>query len=228
VTVASRPASKLPDQRKALPAREGRQAKVLVTATQVALKRTRNSSGEHPAQTPVGVVHVFEPEPPEGVEPLEWVLLTGEPLQTDQDVRKVIALYCDRWLIEEFNKAIKTGCAFEKRQFATYEALRKVLAMCMPIAWSMLLFRAESRVDSELPAESIIHPVRLQILGRAAKRYKLPPNPTVKDVAYAVASLGGHLKRNGPPGWQTLRRGMDRLLTLEEGWFLSRETSDQS
>jgi hypothetical protein len=41
---------------------------------------------------------------------------------------------------------------------------------------------------------------------------------TVRDALYAVAGLGGHLKNNGPPGWQTLARGTQALLLLEAGW----------
>jgi hypothetical protein len=38
----------------------------------------------------------------------------------------------------------------------------------------------------------------------------------------AIAKLGGHLKRNGDPGWITLGRGYERLLILEEGWKLAK------
>ena len=42
--------------------------------------------------------------------------------------------------------------------------------------------------------------------------------PTVEQALLAVAALGGHLKRNGPPGWKVLLRGMTRLLDYEAGW----------
>jgi len=41
---------------------------------------------------------------------------------------------------------------------------------------------------------------------------------TVKDAMLAVAGLGGHLRRNGDPGWLVLGRGMHDLLLLELGW----------
>ena len=34
----------------------------------------------------------------------------------------------------------------------------------------------------------------------------------------AIAGLGGHLTRNGDPGWIVLGRGMYELLVLELGW----------
>jgi hypothetical protein len=46
----------------------------------------------------------------------------------------------------------------------------------------------------------------------------------------AVASLGGHLKSNGDPGWIVLGRGLHDLLLLELGWRAREEAarSDQS
>jgi len=228
VTVSSQKASQLPDQKAAHPARDGRAAEVCVTATQVTTKRTRNSEKRYPARTALNMVHVFEPSPPEGNVPVEWVLLTNEPIDTDEEIAAIIDVYRQRWLIEEFFKAIKTGCAYEKRQLETYLGLTHVLAMTLPIAWNMLLLRTQSRTNSSLPASSMIDPFRLKVIKAHSKRYKLPEQPTLRDVAYAIAGMGGHLKRNGPPGWLTLGRGFERLLTLEEGWLVSMKTFNQS
>ena len=228
VSVSKRKSSKLPDQKRLYPARDGRLASICVTATTVRVKRTRNSSKDYPAETQLGVVHVFEPEPPTGETPLEWILLTNQPLETDEQLREVVACYRQRWLIEELFMAIKTGCVFEKRQLSNYHALKNALAMTLPVAWNLLLLRTQSRTDSSLPANAFVPSSRLEILRAHAVRYKLPENPTLKDVAYAIAGMGGHLKRNGPPGWRTLRRGFTRLLTLEEGWTKARATCDQS
>ena len=233
IQVTARKGSRLPEQRKVHPSRDGREAHVCVTATQVVLERTRNSPKAYPAKTPINVVHAFESQPPPGECPVEWVLLTSEPIDTDDELSRVVDKYRQRWLIEEFFKAIKTGCAFEKRQLETYHSLRNALAMTLPIAWEMLLLRSQSRQPgaSSPPATTFVDPLRLDVLREASKRqkrYVLPPAPTLRDVAYAVAALGGHLRRNGPPGWLTLRRGYDRLLTLEEGWLMSRERCDQS
>lgn len=228
VNVSPRKASKLPDQRQIYPTRKGRAAQVAVTATTVTVKRTRHSPKQFPPRTTLNVVHVFEPAPPTGQAPVEWVLLTNEPISTEEEIQKVVGIYRQRWLIEEYFKAIKTGCIFEKRQLETYRRLLNALALTIPVAWSMLLLRAQSRAEQSLPAETCIDPFRLQVLAAHAKRNKLPKNPTVRDVAFAIAGMGGFLKRNGTPGWQTLRRGYAKLLTFEEGWIMSRQTCDQS
>jgi len=116
----------------------------------------------------------------------------------------------------------------EGRQLDSYQTLKIALALTLPIAWSMLLMRTQSRSNDNIPAKNLMEPLRLKILIAHSVRYKLPTEPTLKDVAYAIAGMGGHLKQNGPPGWQTLMRGFERLLTLEEGWLMSRKTCDQS
>jgi hypothetical protein len=35
----------------------------------------------------------------------------------------------------------------------------------------------------------------------------------------ALAELGGHLRKNGPPGWAILGRALERLLLIEVGWI---------
>jgi hypothetical protein len=55
------------------------------------------------------------------------------------------------------------------------------------------------------------------VLKATAKR-PIPNNPNVHDAMLAIAALGGHLPRNGDPGWIVLGRGMHDLLLLELGW----------
>jgi hypothetical protein len=48
----------------------------------------------------VWVVRAWEPEPPEGVEPLEWVLLTSVPVQTVEHAWERVDWYRARWIVE--------------------------------------------------------------------------------------------------------------------------------
>ena len=80
----------------------------------------------------------------------------------------------------------------------------------------MLLARGASRAHPNGAATSVLSRTQLHLLKHKLKLAKLPT--TAKDAAYAVARLGGHLKRNGDPGWLTLGRGFERLLFLEAGW----------
>ena len=56
------------------------------------------------------ILEVREVSAPAGVTPLRWVLCTDEQVATLADAQRVIHYYEQRWLIEEFHKALKTGC----------------------------------------------------------------------------------------------------------------------
>lgn len=197
-------------QRKRHPSRAPRLAQLQI---QGAMARVRSSSSQQSLE--LNFVRVLELDPPAGSEPVIWNLVTTESVQTEEDLLRVVDIYRARWVIEEFFKAIKTGCAFEKRQLGSYHALLNALAVLTPLAWSLLRLRDTSRRFPEAPGAPLLTPTLLAILRQLGPR-PLPAEPTARDVTYAVAALGGHLKRNGDPGWITLGRGFERLLEAEE------------
>ena len=60
--------------------------------------------------------------------------------------------------------------------------------------------------------------LQLRILAHLVP--KLASQSTVQQALWAVASIGGHMRGNGEPGWQILYRGLAKLMALEEGWLL--------
>jgi hypothetical protein len=152
-------------------------------------------------------------------------LVTTEPIETPEDIERVVDFYRARWLIEEFFKALESGCDFEGRQLETRAALLNALALFSAVAWRLLLLRSLAREHSDEPAEEALTEVQLKILRRESKRVALGASVTVREAYLAIAGLGGHLKRNGEPGWQTLGRGFEDLLQFERGWALHEEDS---
>ena len=63
------------------------------------------------------LVVVRELEPPKGRKPLSWVLLTNVPVTNEHEAWERAYWYECRWVIEEYHKAQKTGCAIEDMQF---------------------------------------------------------------------------------------------------------------
>ncbi len=187
------------------------------------LQRPNHVGAHRPKWLPVNVVHVVEVAAPAGTKPIEWTLLTTEPVATASDVLAVVDSYRARWVIEEYFKALKQGCAVEKRQLESYDALCKALAILMPIAWKLLELRSLGRADGTRPAHEALSITQLTIL-RACGSMKLGKKPTCRDAMLAVAALGGHIKNNGDPGWQVLGRGLERLLLLEIGWSAATST----
>src|SRR4051812_18120017 len=163
--------------------------------------------------------------PPVGETAIEWMLFTSEPIGTLAEIEAVVAHYPARWIIEEYFKALKTGCAFEKRQLCSYEGLLRALALMIPLAWTLLELRTLGRETTQRAATEIFSSEQLRLLGALLEkgRRKLLPNPTVRDAMLGIAGLGGHIKNNGDPGWQVLGRGFRRFLEAEEVWLLCKE-----
>ncbi len=197
--------------------RDGRKARLAFAAAHVVLERPRVDADGDPIN--VNVVHVIEVEPPEGEEPVEWLLLTTEPIATVDDIEFVVDSYRARWVIEEYFKALKTGCAYEARQLESYDALRRALAIYAVIAWRLLWMRYLTQHAPTTPASVVATKAELGVL-RAQKR--IGADATVGDFLNAVAKMGGHIKRNGPAGWQVLWRGYRTLGDLAAGFALGR------
>lgn len=199
------------------PARRSRIAKLSIAALPIELPRTGDSGKAGPATIKLSVIHVFETKAPAGEPAVEWFLLTSLPIDTAEAIAFVVDCYRARWVIEEFFKALKTGCQYERRQLDSAESLLNALAIFAPVAWRLLLLRHLARSDAKAPARAALTEKQLEVL-RAVTRTPLPTRPKARDAMLAIASLGGHLKNNGDPGWLVMGRGMHDLLLLERGW----------
>jgi hypothetical protein len=216
IQLAKRPLAQQPKKRRRHPPREARPAQLAAQAKRVTIRRAKHVSREFPEAITVNLVRVFEPNAPDGCDAIEWMLLTTERIDSRSAIADVIDAYCARWWIEEYFKAIKTGCAFEKRQLENRNAVLNALALFAPIAWRLLLLRSLSRAETEHPATAVLTALQIRILERH-ERTQLKHGATVKDAMFAIAALGGHIKNNGPPGWQVLGRGFEDLLLMERG-----------
>jgi len=224
VRLTPRSARKAERTRGRHPAREERDATLQIRWGAITLPRRQYTESRTPT-LPLWAVHVWEPHPPPNEASIEWMLFTSEPIETLADATAAVDHYRARWLIEEYFKALKTGCAFEKRQLTTFDGLVRALAMFIPMAWHLLVLRHLGRADSPLPVIHYFDREQLVLLRKLLdrRRYRLPPRPTLRDVMLGIGALGGHIANNGPPGWIVLGRGLTRLLDAEVGWRLARE-----
>ena len=206
-------------QRLAHPARNGRVATVSFAACPVVLQRPRDHRASPlPATVAVNVVFGWEAQPPPGETPVEWWLVTTEPIDTIEHVLQIVEWYRTRWLIEEFFKCLKTGCAYEQRQLESLDTLLVALALLAPIAWQLLLMRHLARELPETRATVALTGRQLAILRTTPAGAPLVATPSLRDALLVVARLGGHLRQNGEPGWLVLARGMQKLRDMEAGW----------
>jgi hypothetical protein len=181
--------------------------------------RTQEAKGWPPLV--VWVIHVWEPEPPEGEEALEWFLLTSVPTPTREQAEQRVDGYRARWMVEDFHQGLKTGCQIEQRHLQDYESLRTLLGLLAPMAVRLMQLRAASRQDPEQPASQILPPDVVEVVAHLDHRSA--ETMSVQQCWYAIARYGGYQgrKSDGPPGWKTLWRGWLHIQTLLEGVHLA-------
>lgn len=222
VPISRRSATSIPVKSTSLLPREARIAKLSVRAVTVEIRKPQALPNDLPMWLELNAVYVQEVDAPEAVEPVQWVLLTTEPIDTYKDVVTVIEYYRTRWVIEEWHKAIKTGCKVEDLQLESYEALKNAITMYLVLAWRMLLMRTLARSEPNAPAEIALSSAEIVVLREFQSDARLPKNPTVGQAFIAIAMMGGYIKHKVPPGWLTLARGFEKLILLENGWSAGR------
>ena len=167
---------------------------------------------------PLWAVELREVQPPAGATPLRWVLYTFETVTTVADARRVIDWYELRPTIEDYHKALKTGCHVERRYYETAARLERVTGLLSVVAVRLLQLKTAARETPDRPAVEVA-PAQWVKLVQLARRKPVNPRITLREFVRAVASLGGHLgrKRDGEPGWITLWRGFEKLMLLARG-----------
>lgn len=221
VYLSRRSGGRPPATRSTHPDRETRSAKLEIGVGSAVFVRPDGYPLGWRSEISLNILHVTEKEPPDGVEPVDWLLYTTLPVESAGDALRVVDLYRRRWLIEEFFKALKTGCAAEELQLESAQTLKKMLAILIPSAWRLMALRTLSRDERDLPASQVLDEVELAVLRTQPAGKSLPAAPTIKQVTLAIARLGGLLRQNGAPGWAVLHRGLQVLIGLSEGWRLA-------
>jgi hypothetical protein len=176
----------------------------------------------------VNLVEVMEVDPPEGEVPVSWVLVTTLPVDTPEQVAAVVDAYRARWLIEEWFKAMKTGCAYEDRQLESIDTLLKAFVLLAPVATRLLTLRWLAHNETDCPATVVLSVDEIKFL-RAIERTRkreLSTAPTAYDVMLAIAKMGGFLTSNKVPGWRVLGRGFEEFSLMYEGYLIAREVGE--
>jgi hypothetical protein len=205
----------------AKPGQAARQARVSVGWAPLQVLPPHVRRGEYEKKPlRLWVVHVREEQPPQGVEPLEWLLLTNVPATTVADAWERVDWYSCRWVLEEYHKAQKTGCGIEKLQFGSAQALEPMIALLSVVAVTLLKLRdAARRPDAkERRADEVVDRRYVEVLS-SWRLGQLKPDWSSYEFFMALARLGGHQNRKGDhrPGWVVLWKGWMALQHMVDG-----------
>jgi hypothetical protein len=203
-----------------VPARHGHQARstqLQLAFGQMTLLPPRNEPRASKDPVTVWVIRVWEEQAPEGVEPLEWILLTSVPTTTLEQAWERVDWYRCRWSVEDYHQCLKSGCRIEERQLQSVDGLIRLLGLLSPLAVRLVQIRGLARSQPERPAHEVLEPLLLAVVAQRSGHS--PATMTVGTFWTEVARLGGYLARShdGPPGWRTIWKGWLSLQTFLDG-----------
>ena len=133
------------------PASPARTARVTVRAQTLTIPRTRTRRDGVP-QVTCTVVAILETQPPAGVkDPVEWFLMTDEPVHTLADADRVAAWYRQRWAIETWHRTLKSGIKVEECRLASYDRMQRFLVLAAILAWRIDWMTRIARAAPDAP-----------------------------------------------------------------------------
>lgn len=195
------------------PAAEAREAKVEVRVKVVTMPKTRTRTDGQKSIT-MTVVSAIEVAPPKGIkDPLEWHLMTDQPVTSLAEAERIIAWYRQRWAIETWHRTLKSGIKVEDCRLSTYDRMQRYISLAAILAWRIDWMVKVAREQPETPVEALLDPMEIEILKRSS-RNRSKQLLTIRDGIRQIAMLGGFtgLKSAGEPGSLTLWRGWTELM----------------
>jgi hypothetical protein len=217
---------------RARPDRPKRCVNLALRFGRVTLVRPRGTrERDLPKHVAVSLVEVVERDPPPGVEPIEWRLLTTHAVEDDMAAWRIVDWYRRRWTIEQFFRTLKQqGLQLEDSQVEDADRLLKLTAIAAQAACLTLqLVHARDGASGE-PAEIAFSDAEIDALdalipsleGRTALQKNPHPPRSLAWAAWAIAKLGGWdgYPASRPPGPITFKHGLEYFRALVLGWRL--------
>lgn len=200
--------------------REGRIAEIEIRKATIEVCRPVHGDKRLPTTITVNVVLCEELNPPAGEDPISWMLVTTLPIETDEEVQRIIESYCVRWQIEVFFRTLKSGCRIEHRRFENLDRMLNCLALYSVVAWRLMYTCHLGRECPDIECEVIFEASEWKSVY-VTLGLPLPKKgcPNLNEVVRAIARLGGFIDRpKNHPGTQTLWVGMQRTYDLSTAW----------
>jgi hypothetical protein len=205
--------------------RRGRKAVVELRHAAVQLERpSRDSQPEAAGRLSVQAVYLREGDPPDGVEGVDWMVLTGEKVENFQDACRIVTYYQARWVIEEWHRCLKEGCALEASQVDSVEDLERLAAVLSVVAVRMMHLRdladprhPENQADDPKTLRASVPKVWIRVV--AGLFDDDPATLTPRQFWRNVARQGGWPARtsDGRPGWKVIWRGWYDVTQMVHG-----------
>jgi hypothetical protein len=201
------------------PKRKARQADLEIRAITIEIKPpdTRSDLGTVSQQ----FVLVTEVNGPGDGTDVSWLLMTSLPIESSEDILRVVDYYVARWVIEIYFKVLKTGCRVEEIQLETLHRVKNCLAFYKIIAWRILYLTYLNRTTPEVPCTAVFDDCEWKPVWKVTKKTPLPKKPpTLGEFIPLLTSLGGYNNRPGerPAGPQVFWTAIRRMFDFAIAW----------
>lgn len=115
--------------------RPPREATLSIKYCPVSVKAPRNrKDAKSLPNLKLYLVLAEEVNPPEGANPVYWLLLTTLPVENIDEAVEKIKWYKQRWKIERYHYVLKSGCKVEELQLESVKSLQNALAIYSVVA----------------------------------------------------------------------------------------------
>ena len=217
------------------PGQKARLARVRLRAGKINLRRPQNRLDEgDPKALCLTVVESYEVDPPKGVKPLNWRLLTSLAVNDAADAQEIIHIYRQRWRIEEVFRALKsTGLRLEETQVEAAHRLFKLAALGISAAVRIIQLvdarDASTRLAKDVIDEAIIPAVALigkDLEGKTRPQQNPHQQGSLPWLSWITARLGGWNCYYKPPGPKTMAIGWNQLTTKVSGVIIAQRAND--
>jgi hypothetical protein len=215
------------------PGRPAREATLALKACPVALARPkgRGAGSGLPASVALTLVEAREVEPPAGVVPAHWRLLTTHRIEGFADAAQATAFYRERWTIEQLFRTMKTK-GFDVEALRIHdEAPFEIMAAAILIAAVEVLQLVRDRDgEARRPLTDVLaaadrpalEAVSATLEGKTERQKNPHPKGSLAYAAWVCARLGGWTGYYGKPGPIVILNGLTRFRAIHHGWNLGR------
>ena len=182
-----------------------------------------------PAHVSLTLVEVCEINPPIGVTPAHWRLLTTHAVNDAADARRIADWYRQRWTIEQLFRTMKTkGFQIEALRQADGGPLEKLVTATLIAAITILQLVSERDGVGKRPLQDALDPADkpvieavCQTLEGKTQRQKNPHQTgSLAYAAWVFARLGGWTGYYGKPGPIVMLQGFNQFHAIKHGWKL--------
>jgi hypothetical protein len=172
------------------------------------------------------LVEVREVNPPDGVEPLHWRLLTTHEITDAAGAWQIVRWYQLRWVVEQLFRVMKSqGLQLEDSQLATAERLVKLAAVATKAACVDIQLTQGRDGTDQMPASNVFTEPEIDTLavlgptleGSTERQRNHHPLHSLAWAAWVIARLGGWNCYYKPPGPITFRRGLAQFYQIHRG-----------